>query len=253
MNNLQRTPEWYLERKGMITASEIVKLLGDHDEPMSETEIAEYLRDNPKGKRKNKTVPFNDTSYTYLRNKLAERYMPDAAYLEYVEDSQSHAKATEWGTLFESDAIERYAKETGYEIFDVGFIPLKGYDRFAGGSPDGMIRQDKGIIEVKCPYTPSTYIEHYLLATPQEVRDMKNGNVKGMYYAQMQMNMLVTECDFCDFVSFDPRVSRSKQIKILRIPRDETMCNEILNRISIAIEWFRDQMNIIDKQSIFIK
>ncbi len=40
MNNLQRCDEWYMLRKGKVTASEIYVILGNHKEDMTEEELA---------------------------------------------------------------------------------------------------------------------------------------------------------------------------------------------------------------------
>ena len=48
MNDLQRTSDWYLSRKGKLTASEIYILLANHKEDMTEAELEQFKKDNPK-------------------------------------------------------------------------------------------------------------------------------------------------------------------------------------------------------------
>lgn len=239
---IQRSDEWFLARRGMMTASEIYLLLNNHKEQMTDEELAAYKEANPKSRVTTKEVPFSDGTYTWLNHKVAERFMPDNAFLEYIEQSQVSNRAMQHGTFWEDEARKRYAERMHYEVFEVGFIPLKGYEKFAGGSPDGMIRQENGLIEIKCPFTPETHQDYLLFEQPQ---DLKEYNLQ--YYAQMQFNILVTECDFCDFVAFDPRTSASKQLKVLRIPKDEEMCKTLLCRIELAKQYYKERIEKINQ------
>ena len=67
------------------------------------------------------------------------------------------------------------------------------------------------------------------------------------------MNMLVTECDFWDFISYNPYVSRSKQLKVLRIKRNEEEIKLLEERLSLAVDYIREQMNKIDNIQTIIK
>lgn len=234
---IQRSEEWFLARKGKMTASEIYLLLNNHKEQMDEEELKAHKEANPKSRVTTKEVPFSDGTFTYLNRKVAECFMPDNSFLEDMELRQTSNRATSHGELFEPVARQRYAEETGFEVFEVGFIPLKGYEKFCGGSPDGMIRQEKGLIEIKCPWNPEIHQDYLLLQSPN---DLKEYNLQ--YYAQIQLNIIVTECDFCDFVAFDPRTSPSLQLKILRIHKDEEMCKTLLERIELAKKYYKDRI-----------
>ena len=245
MNDLQRTEEWYLDRRGKVTASEIYLLLADHKEPMTEDELAAWKTENPKSRVTTKSVPFSEGTFTYLDKKVAEMYMPDDGFLMYMETQGGGNAATRWGTDLEDDARRRYVRETGAEVLDAPFVHLADFDRFAGGSPDGIVR-DGGLIEIKCPYNPAVHVSHYLM---ESGGDLKELNLQ--YYCQCQFNMMCMEsqgvaCDFCDFISYDPRVSADKQIKILRIHKDEEMQRKLMERTRLAILYFKGKMEMID-------
>ena len=55
------------------------------------------------------------------------------------------------------------------------------------------------------------------------------------------------EVPFGDFVSYDPRTSRSKQLKVLRIPKDEEIQHQLLERTQLAVEYFKERINQINK------
>lgn len=244
----QRTNEWHLSRKGMLTASEIYLLLGNHKEQMTEEELALWKEKNPKSRVTTKDVPFSDGTYTYLNRKIAERFMPDNAYLEYIDGKQIRNRAVEHGEFWEPDARRRYISEMGYEVYEVGFITLDGFDDICGGSPDGIVRYENGIIEIKCPYNPEVHQDYLLFEKPEELKEY---NLQ--YYAQIQLNIIATNSTFGDFVSFDPRTSRSKQLKVLRIPKDEEMCAELISRISLAKDYFLDRIERINNVKTIIK
>ena len=247
MNSLQRCDEWHLLRKGKVTASEIYVLLGNHKEDMTEEELAKFKEENPKSKVRTKEVPFSTGSYTYMDGKVAEMFMPDNAYLEYIEECKFDTKAMQWGTLFEDKARETYCNITHKEIMDAPFIPYEGYERFAGGSPDGLNIKENAIIEVKCPFNPAIHLRHFLYETQE---DLKNDNLQ--YYAQVQYNMLVSEdyfghkCEYCDFISYDPRTSVSKQLKVLRVLPDEELQNLLTERTKLAVQYMKEQVDKIN-------
>lgn len=114
------------------------------------------------------------------------------------------------------------------------------------GSPDGVITGKDAIVEFKCPFTLANHCGHLKYTTQ---RDLLNGNEQ--YYAQCQMNMMVYEswygksCEYCDFVSYDPRVKPSLQIKVLRIFPDADYQSRLAERILLAAKFIEDGYNDI--------
>lgn len=229
----QRTKEWYLARKGKITASEAYVLLSNHKEEMSKEELAAYKAANPKSRTTTKQVPFSDGTYTYLKKKVAETYMTDDDYFEDVMAKQPFNRAIDHGTLWENDARETFMKIHDKVVEEVGFLPLEGYEDIAGGSPDGIT--DDGIIEIKCPWNSDIHQDHCLFKIAD---DLKEYNLQ--YYVQMQINMMVAGRELGYFISFDPRLTLGA-LKTLVVPRDEEMCETILERIHLAQEWMQQR------------
>ena len=252
----QRTTEWMLARLGKITASEVSNLMKEHKEPMTEEELAAFKAANPKSRVTTKTVPFSDASYTYLNGKVMENYLPLGSsdvrsrniVEEYIEQHSFSNRATEWGVMMEDSARDRYSETMGYEVLQVGFVPYEKYPNLAGASPDGMVREERGGLEIKCPFTLEKHLQHLLYEKPDDLKENEPE-----YYWQCYMNMLVTDCLFWDFVSFNPYVSRSKQLKVLRIPRDENEISLLAERIYLAVEYIRLQMDKINNMEMIIK
>lgn len=229
----QRTKEWYLARKGKITASEAYVLLSNHKEQMNDDELAAYKAANPKSKTTTKEVPFSDGTYTYLKKKVAEYYMTDEDFFEDTMAKQPFNRAIDHGNLWESDARDTFARVHNLQVEEVGFLPLVGFKDIAGGSPDGIVENENGraIIEIKCPWNSEIHQDHCLFQTGA---DLQEYNLQ--YYVQMQFNMLVTSTEFGYFISFDPRLTMGS-LKTLIVERDEEMCKTLLKRVEMAENW----------------
>ena len=117
----------------------------------------------------------------------------------------------------------------------------------------GNGQETGGIIEIKCPFNPAVHLKHFLFEKPE---DLKEDNLQ--YYTQCQYNMICVErefgyhADFCDFISYDPRTSKSKQLKVLRIPADKEMQKMLLERTMLAVEYLRSQIEKINKMEAII-
>lgn len=124
--------------------------------------------------------------------------------------------AMQWGIDTEDRARNAYSFFTGQEVRQVGFI-LHPCIPKTGASSDGFVGfvGHDGLIEIKCPNT-ATHIETLL---SQEIADE--------YIKQMQFQMACTGRQWCDFVSFDPRMKVELQLFIKRVERDNTLIGQI--------------------------
>jgi len=123
--------------------------------------------------------------------------------------------AMDWGREQEANARAAYEFETSRTVDLVGFVSHPSY-AMAGASPDGFIAED-GLIEIKCPNT-ATHIETLL-----------GKAVPGKYVAQMQWQLACTGRQWCDFVSYDPRLPGHLQLAVYRMERDPAHIED-LNR-----------------------
>jgi len=114
--------------------------------------------------------------------------------------------AMQWGTDTEPLARAAYEAHMDVLVDEVGFIDHPAIVN-SGASPDGLVGAD-GLIEIKCPNT-ATHIDTLL-----------NQAVPKKYADQIFWQMACTNRDWCDFVSYDPRLPPDLQLFIKRIPRD---------------------------------
>ena len=119
-----------------------------------------------------------------------------------------------WGIEKEPDARAAYEFMTDSVVELAGFVPHPDMPERAGASPDGYVGTD-GLVEIKCPNT-ATHIETLL-----------GGSVPGKYALQMQWQMACTGRQWCDFVSFDPRMPPAMQLFVRRLERDAKLIADI--------------------------
>ena len=123
--------------------------------------------------------------------------------------------AMEWGVEQEGPARDAYSAKVGELVTEVGFISHPTIP-MAGASPDGLVGNN-GCVEIKCPST-ATHIEYLFDRDPPQ-----------KYFYQMQWQMACTGTEWCDWVSYDPRLPAELQLLVVRIPRD-TDCITILEK-----------------------
>jgi len=136
--------------------------------------------------------------------------------------------AMEWGTATEPQARIAYEATMGVFVNQVAFIDHPNIAQF-GCSPDGLVAED-GLIEIKCGNS-ATHIDWML-----------DGKPPTKHIPQMQCQMAVTGRQWCDFVSFDPRLPDDLQLFVVRLERDqeyiEAMEAEVKKFLSEVDEMF---------------
>lgn len=142
----------------------------------------------------------------YMAQLIAERLTNTVAEA-YTNAAMIH------GTECEPEARAAFEFYQGVTVKEVAFVPHPKIDQ-AGCSPDGLIGED-GLVEIKCPNT-ATHLETLL-----------GQAVPAKYETQMQFQMSCTGRQWCDFVSYDPRMPENMRLFIKRLPRDDKRIAEL--------------------------
>ena len=121
--------------------------------------------------------------------------------------------AMQWGTDHEDQAKASYTLETGRVVTEVGFVPHSKIEQ-AGASPDGLVGND-GLVEIKCPNSAT------------HIATLRGANIDRKYLLQMQWQMVCTGREWCDFVSFDPRLPDHLSLYVMRVDSDAELQAEI--------------------------
>lgn len=188
----QRTPEWYQARVGMFTASSAADMLAK-------------IKSGEAAARRD------------LRMRLVlERVTGVAQENPYVNAEMQR------GIEKEPDAVAAYEARTGNLIRPVGFV---AHDTLkAGCSPDGIVGDFEGVVELKCPKS-ATHL-HYL----------RSGGLPSDYLGQIMHALWITGAKWADFLSFDDRFPEPLQVFYVRVERDEEQIKsyELLTRMFLA-------------------
>jgi len=135
----------------------------------------------------------------------------------------------EWGVKTEAQARQ------AYEVFANTFVDKTGFWKhpeieWLGCSPDGLVG-DLGLVEIKCPNT-TTHLD-YIWAD----------EIPSAYYWQMQCQMWVTNREWCDFVSFDPRLPEKNRLFVKRCHRS----NDSIADMELAVRVFLAEVETVIK------
>jgi putative phage-type endonuclease len=159
-------------------------------------------------------------------SKIAESYMMEliAERLTGMAKPFFENEAMRWGTETEPQARAMYEINNDFvNVDEVAFIEL---NEFIGVSPDGLIG-DNGMLEIKCPNTTT------------QIKRALSDDYSADYKAQIQMQLWVSGREWCDFVSFDPRLNCDASYLQQRVYRDENF----IKNMSEKTEQFIEKMN----------
>jgi len=118
-----------------------------------------------------------------------------------------------WGVEQEPLARSAYEMAADCLVDTVGLVLHPTIDR-AAASPDGLVAAD-GLLEIKCPKT-ATHLQYLM-----------DGAVPRDYQPQMLWQMACTGREWCDFVSFDPRLPEKMRLLKVRLMRDDARIAEL--------------------------
>ena len=148
---------------------------------------------------------------TYIAKLMQEYYSTS-------EPVRFQSKSMERGIELEPSALFAYEAETGLQVGKVAFVI---HNDNVGCSPDGLASDD-GLVEIKC-LEDKAYFQ-YLLTE----------KIDTGYEWQMQMQMLICERDWCDYVVFNPNYKKSLIIK--RVLRNNANFDKLESGFAIGIK-----------------
>ena len=166
---------------------------------------------------------------TYMSQLLVERLTGNPT--EFYSNA-----AMQWGTDTEPQARAAYEFITNNSVVEEGFISHPTIE-MSGASPDALVGDD-GMLEIKCPNT-STHVQTLL-----------DEKIPKKYVDQMQWQMACAEREWCDFVSFDPRLPDGNDFFCTRLKRDdkriadlESEVTDFLDELSTQIVKLNERLN----------
>jgi len=176
------------------------------------------------GSGRSKDALFTAAGYTYLRRIVAERF--GSWY-------SVSAKSMDWGNENESKAIAEYANRFEWDVDSTPFQYFEFTDDI-GGTPDGLVG-GFGCLEIKCPFDPAVHVNTLLTK-----------EVPSEYEWQVVGHLLVTGRDWCDFISFDPRMEGNHRLCVIRVERSEVRIELLKKRLEVAVGVVREMVETIN-------
>jgi hypothetical protein len=211
----QQTPEWLAMRVGCVTGSRVADVMAKLKRKDSEAAVRRNYK--------------SDIVCEILTGRAVDNYVTPA--MEWgIENEEFARTAYELHVDSEVKSIGR-DELAGDLVRRVGFALHPTIDRF-GSSPDALVGSD-GLAEFKCP-TTATHLE-YIIA----------GVVPEEYVWQMLAEMVCADRQWCDFVSYDPRLPKGLQMFIRRLQRDDNRIAEMEAEIRKFLDEVAVQLNSI--------
>lgn len=173
----QRSEAWFRARAGRVTASR----------------AADFLKKTKSG--------YSTSRQNYAVQLVAERLTG----LPQEDGFQSQAMVR--GIELEPQAFAAYEAATGEMATRVGFLAHNELP--IGASPDGVIGDFDGILELKVPL-PTTHLSY-----------LRAKSLPADYLPQVQHLLLVSGAQYCDFMSYCPNFPEALQVCLVRVQRSD--------------------------------
>ena len=173
----QRTPEWFAARLGVLTGTAAKDMLA--------------------------TIKSGEAA---ARRDLRTRLVVERLTGQAQEDVFVNADMQR-GVELEDEARAAYESATGHLVTSAGF--LKHPDLPVGYSPDGLLDDGAGLLELKVPRSAT------------HLRYLRSGALPAEHAAQVLHGLYVSGAKFCDFCSYDNRYPAPLRLFRVRVERDE--------------------------------
>lgn len=203
----QNSEEWYELRAPRFTSSQIYRLINDRGDKLS------------KGAE----------TYVY---EVCENIIYPQEYFDDLGDNP--IQAMQRGHDLEPLARFAYEMQTDSIVTQCGFFAENDH---YGGSPDGCVQDEGGVIEIKCPLNKAKFIKYSMFKNSEDLRKNQKD-----YFWQCHSHINLTGSDWCDFIAFDDRKKMIPNMHIMQLERDQECIDKINHFLSLAIEM---KMNIL--------
>ena len=188
---IQGSDEWFSARLGKITASRLGDLM--------------------------KVTKYGESTYkTRLRMELAIERITGKPASNVVMNKAMHD-----GVEREPDARTLFEAVTGKEVALCGSFDHPTVVNTAA-SPDGLLRGENAILEIKCP----THVTH--------AKNLMAETMPSNYVYQVQWQIACTESTYGYFASYHPDFPPELRLKWVKVERDD----EVISKITTAVKQF---------------
>ena len=180
---IQGSEDWFKVKMGKITASKLSDLM--------------------------KKTKYGESTYkTRLRMELAIERITGKSTNTFMNQAMHD------GVEREPDARTLFEAITGKEVALCGSFDHPEVVN-SSASPDGLIRGENAVLEIKCP----THVTH--------AKNLLSETMPKNYQYQVQWQMACTESDYAYFASYHPDFPPELRLKWVKVLRDNIMILDI--------------------------
>lgn len=192
----QRSDEWYEIRRGCLSASMANRII------------------TAEGKRSN-------SIQDVINEMVAQRITGEINEIPVTE-------AMQHGIDTEDEAVKFFEFANDVTVQKIGFVTIDKPDVRIGCSPDGIIKETKHLLEVKCPQAK------------KQIKVLRDAKLPTEYKAQTQMQLYVCNAEKLEFISYHP-----KSIALMvSVERDDVFLHCLKNLLDEA----NDKINELTEQ-----
>lgn len=236
-------------RNGNVTSSEAVALLSMGSREMTDDEIMEWLKENPKSKKKTIECWPGKAAITYINQCNMERRLGRSL------DSEIDSKPCNWGKFVEPLLFSLLDDEYTYNSNDTLVHPLFNY---WVGTPDGFkITTKKTVVDAKCPFTLESFCKLvaplYNDLTGMEAMNAirfgfkdKTGLLQpphqdgDKFYWQLISNACIDDCEAAELIVYCPYESELSVIQSVATQSGEPSAYFIANGSKKSLPYLKD-------------
>ena len=236
-------------RNGNFTSSEIVNLLSMGSRTMTDEELADYKKANPKSTKKTIECWPGKAAITYLNQCNMERRLGRSL------DNELVAKPTDWGKFLEPLLFSLLDGDYTYNAMDTLTHPEHEYWK---GTPDGFkITENKTVVDTKCPFTLESFCK---LISPlyndlegiDAINALRNGytDKTGLfqaphsdaekYYWQLVSNACIDDCTHGELIVYCPYESELSVIQSVAVNSGNPSAYFIANGSTKTLPYIKD-------------
>lgn len=145
--------------------------------------------------------------------------------------------AMRWGTEWEPFARREYEERNLCPVVEVGLIR---HPTIAGthASPDGLI-DDDGLLEIKCPQAQA------------HIETLLSRSVPSKYETQIQWQLACSGRQWCDFVSYHPKMPEQMSIFVTRLHRDDDRIADLERQVASFLK--EVDLKVADLRTLYIE
>ena len=187
-----------MSRHGNFSSSEIYKLIPFGKREMTDEEITEHKKLNPKSKARTIQSGFSALGLTYIKQKKYERK------LRRPLSKENGGRPNNWGTFVESIAFEKLPLE--YSL-----VSRKRYKHPSlpwTGVPDIKEVSIEMVGDIKCPYSLESFCDLYSYIENETLKENKPE-----FYWQLVSNSVLTGLKNAELWIYCPLISELDMIR----------------------------------------